>query len=462
MFELKKIHPFSSTHQVESYAALESGGGEGYAGTYALPFSRDGDDEIVRNRPGEAFFCSGRHGVKRGMAIKELRDFIADENIYHHGAEGGDECFWIHIFRATEEDVRALGEVLPINPSTAFDLCTAETESSHDREALFDKYHYLLLEELQENAGSASTRIAGLDVVYLHVLLFAPGIVTLQQTSKLHSQPIGCVSLLQQWLHKNSSYAIPSPDWVLHALVSVKLPYYTSLVVKAESEIQAVDELISQLKVLQDDAKDVLQRLKTADSRTSFLYYFMHSKQKVFLSLQSSPSRVASEMAPFFRAYEHSIVSLQYRLQIAKEALDSGQNAFLSMLTIKNRESSLKTTDVSSKLSFVATVMLPLGMVIAAYGMNVPLPGGEDGGTVASLPPSLSLQPHATLILTISSIVYHPHSRVHTHTHTAGADAHLVLGHCGGVSALHHRLLLVAVRKRLLGIGTACGGGAAR
>jgi magnesium transporter len=45
---------------------------------------------------------------------------------------------------------------------------------------------------------------------------------------------------------------------------------------------------------------------------------------------------------------------------------------------------SFRTNEVIRVLTIIATIMMPLTLVASVYGMNIPLPGGVEGGSMLS------------------------------------------------------------------------------
>ena len=190
------------------------------------------------------------------------------------------------------------------------------------------------------------------------------------------------ITMVLQRLHK-LHYAIASADWIANALLSASLTFYIATVDSLIKEIEHIDDDIMYFSSTSTQANlHLLKRIQIAGIRTNYLYWFMHSKQELLLELDRFFS------SPGSHHYKHmntahllsSIVPLRYNLQELRETLQSAREVYLNIVGIEFTKEVNRANVALKRFGAIFTITMPLMVVLGMFSMNVPVPGGWDGG----------------------------------------------------------------------------------
>jgi Mg2+ and Co2+ transporter CorA len=318
--------------------------------------------------------------------------------------------FWLHIVSPTVNEIESLDQFFSLDILTIDDVTSMNIDIVQEKVLVFPNYIHIVVRELLSNQQTSS----GLDSHPLHLLVFANFIITIQpemtlvetlvlteQNYKKYGlrQPkierekqyhlIDNVKLAFQMLIRSSNNDDPfdddlTPDLLLIIILCCNFPFFLKTSLFAEIEADALDELvISFARKSSANARDLLQRLRVASSRIMFLYWFVLAKSITLEKVQSvwlSSSLLSRELRPYFRMICNVVGKLKYQLQVSKEKVADNTETFLNMASIVDARSSEKSGRISKRLTAVVTISAPLTLVIAWFGMNVPIPSGMSAG----------------------------------------------------------------------------------
>eukprot|EP00455_Lapot_gusevi_P021612 TRINITY_DN2264_c0_g1_i4.p1 TRINITY_DN2264_c0_g1~~TRINITY_DN2264_c0_g1_i4.p1 ORF type:complete len:196 (+),score=43.96 TRINITY_DN2264_c0_g1_i4:94-681(+) len=183
---------------------------------------------------------------------------------------------------------------------------------------------------------------------------------------------------------------------------------FVDAVDNAVSEVDHIDDLIFVLS--EHEQADLLMRIRLASRRLIELRQTLWPKRDVIMALIDRQWRkqfLTDIRIPYLRdVLDHVVVMLQ-KLDLAREVLDTLQNAYMAKVSIAMAESANYTNHSMQKLSSVATIILPLSFITGLFGMNVTVPGQhtDEIGVVDNLSWFFGLVSFM-IVLSISMTVY--------------------------------------------------------
>ena len=322
------------------------------------------------------FLCSHSTKLVENISIPEIIRIYNDND--NDKKKKRRRPVWIHLTACTFEEASLLLEILPIHPLTIL----MATKNAIEKEFLmqFEKYVYLLLHTVIEKDEEDRR----LDVHQIHLLLFNDVVVTIQSTFDYGPQTNKDNDNLANVLAglRGLDYDFPTADWIPYALIAGNKNIYSRFVLSVSQEAEDLDGDVLQQDQTTEPALRLLQRIRDADARLSFLYWFMHAKLQVLLSLQHVARTQESFHFPYLSQHDitASVIHLRYRLQVSREALDNGRETYLNMVSLEYAESSGRQNKTMQVFSAIATTTMPMLMVTTVFSMNVPVAGGWNGG----------------------------------------------------------------------------------
>ena len=120
---------------------------------------------------------------------------------------------------------------------------------------------------------------------------------------------------------------------------------------------------------LNKDSEHILEKLAKARRRPSQFRRRLGSKKEFLqvlcyrdLPLISNPTKILMR-----DVYDH-VIRMQELIDMIHDTLTTAQSNYIAQ--VSNRMNQVMKT-----LSIVATIMMPLGLLVGMFGMNVPVPG---------------------------------------------------------------------------------------
>ena len=63
-----------------------------------------------------------------------------------------------------------------------------------------------------------------------------------------------------------------------------------------------------------------------------------------------------------------------------EKMLSRSHSNYLAYLSVAAIQTNTRANEVLGKITTIATILVPLNLICGLFGMNVPVPGGLDGG----------------------------------------------------------------------------------
>jgi len=63
-----------------------------------------------------------------------------------------------------------------------------------------------------------------------------------------------------------------------------------------------------------------------------------------------------------------------------EKMLSRSHSNYLAYLSVEAIQTNNRANEVLGKITTIATILVPLNLICGLFGMNVPVPGGMDGG----------------------------------------------------------------------------------
>lgn len=253
---------------------------------------------------------------------------------------------WIDL-APTPENLAWLGATFHFHP-LALEDCAHE-----DQRVKFDQYADHLFVVIHRLSPSPDdTEIVASE---LHAFLTAEVLVT------VHSAPIGEVEQVMARCAREPDLLARGPDFALYLLHDAVTDVHFSLADTLTEEVEAIAA-----EVLSHQAEpDVAERIALTRRQHAVLRRRLSPQREVFAAL-ARPGQVLvrDQTAVYFRNVVDHLVRLTEEIDMGRDLLASSMDAYLSQT---NNRLSLVTT----RLTLIATIFLPLNFVAGFFGMNL-------------------------------------------------------------------------------------------
>lgn len=144
-----------------------------------------------------------------------------------------------------------------------------------------------------------------------------------------------------------------------------------------EREIDCIDELVTILKA--SDLTDMLQRISSARKKVMVLNRLLSNKPELMKLISHRMKSQTNELLLYMEDIYDSAITLKNDIQQYDGALARCHSHYLAQISIEITQASNRGNELTTKLTILASVLVPLNIITGLWGMNVNVPGQYEG-----------------------------------------------------------------------------------
>ncbi|OJJ36108.1 hypothetical protein ASPWEDRAFT_41339 [Aspergillus wentii DTO 134E9] len=310
-----------------------------------------------------SFFSSNLDSARRASSISSLesshppfRDLLETGN---HEA-----MWWLDVVSPSKEDIEELAKAFSIHPLTTEDIKDGETREKFE---LFGNYYFLSLRPPQETDQKTS-------YLNMYAIVFRRGILSFTFGTSPH------VGNIQNRMMERNQIALTS-DWICYALIDDIVDGFGPLIDQVEQSIENMEDNFSISRP--DDIGLVLQWIYRCRKEITRIRHMLHDKIDVIKCFarhcEVRTSTDSSDVNLYLSDIQDHVLAMMANLAHSEQMLSSSQSKCLGQISMDSTRSRNATVDTLSKLSVIASILVPMQLITFFFAMNVPVPGGEHG-----------------------------------------------------------------------------------
>jgi magnesium transporter len=253
---------------------------------------------------------------------------------------------WIDL-APTPELLAWLGATFHFHP-LALEDCAHE-----DQRVKFDQYpDHLFVVVHRLSPAPDDTEIVSTE---LHGFLTADALVT------VHSAPIAEVDQAMERCTHEPGLLARGPDFALYLLHDAITDVHFSL---ADALTEEVEDISTEV-LSREAAPDVAERIALTRRQHAVLRRRLSPQREVYAALaRPGQPLVREQTAVYFRDVADHLVRLTEEIDMGRDLLASTMDAYLS-------QTNNRLSHVTTRLTLIATIFLPLNFVAGFFGMNL-------------------------------------------------------------------------------------------
>ncbi|KAI0166222.1 cora-domain-containing protein [Xylariaceae sp. FL1272] len=321
-------------------------------------------DHIDPNR--YCFFSSAWESTVHASEFGDL--VLPDEdvrNMFSFPRDEPDGVWWLNVNQPTEEEVRGLCKAFGVHPLTIEDITTQETREKIE---IFPSYYFASFRSfnvVQEEDGP------DYEPYNIYVIVWREG------TLSFSYQPNGHASQVRKRITNLKEYVSLSSDWICYALIDNIVDSFAPAITRIEMETESIEDSVFVAR--SDDMHLFLRRLGIVRKNTLGLMRVLGGKADVlkgFGKRCNEDFKVTPRMdiAMYLGDIQDHVVTMMTNLTHFEKILSRAHSNYLAQLTIDSMSQGTKTNAALTKITFIATVIVPLNIVTGLFGMNVLVP----------------------------------------------------------------------------------------
>ncbi|KAH7173972.1 uncharacterized protein B0J16DRAFT_199395 [Fusarium flagelliforme] len=279
--------------------------------------------------------------------------------------------WWLNMNNPTGEEIQIISKAFGIHPLTTEDIVTQETREKIE---LFPSYYFTCFRSF-----TSVDQLAGTDYTpfNIYVVVFREGTLSFSFAPDAHATRVRTrISNLKEYVSLSS-------DWICYALINDIVDSFAPVVSKLECEAEALEE--ERFIARHDDNLRFLQEISMARKNTTSLMRLLGGKADVlrgFTKRCTENYQVTPHMdiALYLGDIQDHVVTMTNSLIHVEEMLSRSHSNYLAQLSIDRITQGNQVNQFLTRVTVLATVLVPLVVITFIFGMNVKVPweGGSN------------------------------------------------------------------------------------
>ncbi|WYZ40349.1 hypothetical protein EsH8_IV_000690 [Colletotrichum jinshuiense] len=280
-------------------------------------------------------------------------------------ADESDGVWWLNVNSPTKEEVTAICKAFGIHPLTIEDITTQE---AREKIELFPSYYFASFRSfhaVEEDDGLEY------EPYNLYVVVFREG------TLSFSFEPNAHASHVRKRIALLKDYVALSSDWVCYALIDDIVDCFAPVISDIELEADAIEDGVFVAR--EDDSNQFLRSIGRVRKNTMALMRLLGGKADVlrgFTKRCNENYKVTPRMdiGLYLGDIQDHVVTMVTNLGHFEKILSRSHSNYLAQLSINSISQGTHTNLVLSKITFLASILVPLNLVCGLFGMNVFVP----------------------------------------------------------------------------------------
>ncbi|MCJ1406489.1 magnesium and cobalt transport protein CorA [Ptychographa xylographoides] len=314
-----------------------------------------------------SFFSSE---IEHTIHAPELGDLVMhDESfreLFHLPQEGG--AWWLDVMNPSEAELEMFQKAFGIHRLTAEDI---ERQEIREKVELFKQYYFVCFRSFYQMDKTSEDY---LEPVNVYMVVFREGIITFRYAPSPHASDV------RKRIGKLRNYINLTADWICYALIDNIVDSFGPVIRSIELETDQIEDQVFVAR--EDDLSPLLRHIGECRKKVMQLMRLLGGKADVikgFAKRCNEEHSVAprSEIGLYLGDVQDHVVTMMSNLGHFEKMLSRSHSNYLAQLSVDHMAQGNRANKVLSKITLVATVLVPLNMISGLFGMNVPVPGRE-------------------------------------------------------------------------------------
>ncbi|KAK3379597.1 hypothetical protein B0T24DRAFT_163766 [Lasiosphaeria ovina] len=278
-----------------------------------------------------------------------------------------DGVWWLNMNKPSEEEVRAVCRAFGIHPLTIEDITTQE---SREKIELFPSYYFACFRSfyLEVDAETKETEYVPFNI---YVIVFREGTLSFSYASNMHA------SHVRKRITMLKDYVALSSDWICYALIDNIVDSFAPIINKLEMDTDQIEDEVFIART--DDMAEFLRKIGIARKNVMGLMRLLGGKADVlrgFTKRCNENYKVTPRMdiGLYLGDIQDHVVTMMTNLGHFEKMLSRAHSNYLAQISIDGIAQGTSTNRVLSKITLLASIIVPLNVVTGLFGMNVFIP----------------------------------------------------------------------------------------
>ncbi|KAL9601892.1 MAG: hypothetical protein Q9219_002245 [cf. Caloplaca sp. 3 TL-2023] len=279
--------------------------------------------------------------------------------------------WWLDVLNPTEEELHAFQGAFGIHRLTTEDIITQE---AREKVELFKQYYFVCFRSFFQMDKTSENYM---DPVNVYIVVFREGILTFTYTQSPHAANV------RKRIGKLRDYMALTADWICYAMIDNIVDTFGPVITAIEHETDTIEDQVFIAR--SDDFSSLLRQIGECRKKVNSLMRLLGGKADVIKGFSKRCNdqysiTPRSEIGLYLSDIQDHVVTMMSNLGHFDQMLNRSHTNHLAQLSVDTIVQGNRANEVLSKITLLATILVPLNLICGLFGMNVNVPGKNQDG----------------------------------------------------------------------------------
>ena len=330
------------------------------------------DHEIPCEEPTRFSFFNSE--FEQSVHAANFADLLApgekSRDLFDVGSDGAG-VWWLDIMNPTEEELHVFQHAFGIHRLTKEDI---ETQEAREKVELFKQYYFVCFRSFDQTTPANAD---SMDPVNLYMIVFRTGILTITYHLSPHAANV------RQRIGNLRDYMKLSADWICYAMIDNIVDAFGPPIHAISIESETIEGGVFTARG--EDFQPLMRQIGTCRKKTMSLMRLLGGKADVIKGFakrcnESYTVTPRGDVGLYLSDVQDHVVTMMSNLGHYEKMLSRSHSNYLAQLSMDNISQGNRANEVLSKITLLATILVPLNLICGLFGMNVNVPGKNADG----------------------------------------------------------------------------------
>jgi len=283
----------------------------------------------------------------------------------------GGGVWWLDILNPTEPELAVFQRAFSIHRLTTEDIIMQE---AREKVELFKQYYFVCFRSFQQLDPRHEDYM---EPVNVYMVVFREGILTITYTQSPHAANV------RRRIGKLRDYMALTADWICYAMIDDIVDTFGPPIHTIELEADTIEDSVFVART--EDFASLLRQIGLCRKKVMSLMRLLGGKADVIKGFakrcnESYTVTPRGEIGLYLGDIQDHVVTMMSNLSHFEKMLSRSHANHLAQLTADSIAQGNRTNKVLSKITILASILVPLNLICGLFGMNVPVPGRSSEG----------------------------------------------------------------------------------
>ncbi|CAH0043387.1 unnamed protein product [Clonostachys solani] len=298
----------------------------------------------------------------------ELANLVQDgeslKSLFEHPRN--EHCvWWLNCNNPTKEEVQGLCQAFGIHPLTVEDIITRE---AREKIELVSSYYFASFQSFHTVKCGENLEYEGFN---MYVIVFREGVLSFSFMPNPHATSV------RRKITTLKEYISLSSDWICYALIDNIVDDFGPVIRQLEREVDSIDDSVFLMR--DRDSSEFLRRIGLARKNCMALIRLIGGKADVLRSFtkrcnEDYPNAPHTDIGIYLSDIQDHVVTMTTNIIHFEQILARAHSNYLATVSVMSISQGNNTNRMLNKITLLASILVPLNLVGAVFGMNIPVP----------------------------------------------------------------------------------------